>query len=45
MIKLGGVPVHLNSLQLETQLVGKLWSEKYPLTVCRIDRSLLTIKI
>jgi hypothetical protein len=25
------MPVHFNSLQLDAQLVGKLWSEKYPL--------------
>src|SRR6476660_4030216 len=45
MIRRGGVPVHFNSLQLDAQLVGKLWSEKYTRTLCRIFGSLLTIRI
>jgi hypothetical protein len=45
MIKLGSVVVFFNLLQLDTQLVGKLWSEKYLLTVCRIAGSLFTINI
>src|ERR1700722_5748046 len=45
MIKLGSVPVDFNSLQSDTQRARKLWSEKYPLTVCRIARSLLMIRI
>jgi hypothetical protein len=45
MIKLGSVVVFFDLLQLDTQLVGKLWSEKYLLTVCRIAGSLFTINI
>ena len=45
MIKLGSVVVFFDLLQLDTQLVGKLWSEKYLLTACRIAGSLFTIII
>src|SRR5262249_28007848 len=43
--KLGWLPLHATSSQSDRQLVWKLWSEKYPLTACRIAGSLLTIRI